>query len=189
MYTVKLNPVSSGNGRCVENKKSKNPIFECVCDPKHQIIINIQLNIDFLDIVNQELDLIQNIGPVEHFCAFIILLKFFPQTAPFYLAYLFEKYNISEDRLISVPKQQVDFSGQVVPENARGLVENRGQFSWYGRKMFDQIYDLIANKPNINAIGRKYYNKNYAATWAFAVLYILFTFNMLSNTVRDLSES
>lgn len=131
----------------------------------------------------------QNINSIEHFCAFMILLKFFPHTAPFYLAYLFEKYNLSEYMLVFVPRQLLDFSGQVVPGNVGGLVENWGHFSQYGHKMFDQIYNLIASNPNINAIGKRYYNNNKTATWAFFILYILFTFNMLNNIVRGISES
>lgn len=81
--TIILNPIDSDIGDCVEGKKEM--IYKCLCNVNYQIMVNREFHTSFLDIVIRIPQNNTNITKMEKFFAFIILLKFNPENAVFFL--------------------------------------------------------------------------------------------------------
>lgn len=173
---LKLNLVNSDTGSCTKNE-TKN-MYECLCKPNYQVMVNDRFYDYFLNIVNsnnpnQNEDTIKR----ERFSVLVIFFKFYPQSAVFYLAYLFEKYDVDAPLTVFRPSGRIlDFRGQVVPGGVTGTVEDRGQFKDFGGKIFRKVYELILNdKCNIRTVGNQYFHKKSTITWCGIIfLYVYF---------------
>lgn len=185
LHVVRLNPIASNVGNCVEYEKEKT--FKCECNANYQIKVTKPFYTSFLKIVeNTEMNIYQNIGEKEHFSAFVILLKFYPRSAIFYLDYLFEKYNVSSKICLFASNMvAVDFRGRIVPENSTGQMEDRGTFANYESDIFKKVYELIAkNECDIRALGKKYYSKDKPVTWCTILLLVFYNLKMLHDIFK-----
>lgn len=186
LHVVRLNPIASNVGSCVEYEKEKT--FKCECNANYQIKVTRSFYTSFLKIVdNTETSYNENIGEKEHFSAFVILLKFHPRSAIFYLAYLFEKYNVSSKTCLFAPDMvAVNFRGRIAPENSNGQMEDRGIFADCNHNIFNKVYALIAqNECDIRAVGKRYYSKNNPVTWCTILVLILYNLKMLNDIFKD----
>lgn len=88
VFNIYLNTIKSGVYACIQQPNMK--IFICNCDTNYQIMINRNLE----TLVNN-VSKIPNAGQkINDFVAFVILLKFYPYSAPFYGSWLFIKYEL-----------------------------------------------------------------------------------------------
>lgn len=161
LYCVKLNPIDSQTGECVNNEDKK--VFECVCKTNYQIEVNTSLVRTMQRSMNnrviatsfQELD---NLRKTKALTAFMLLLKFHPITAPLFLGYLFRKYKIS------VENSAVMNLGINIPNlsgNVPGMIENKGKFIEKEEKLFKKIMKEISstNSCDLRAQADLYFNK------------------------------
>lgn len=165
-----LNPINSNIGSCTENKKKG--IYECICKPSYQIIVNERFYDHFLNVVNSNPEQNEDTIKREQFSVFAIFLKFYPQSALFYLAYLFEKCDLNSPLTVFNPSGRIiSFRGHDVQGDGSGMVEDKGQFKGHGGKIFMEVYKLIANnKCNIRAVGKEYFYKTNTTIWCAVII-------------------
>lgn len=159
-FIIVLNPIDADTGNCVHNKPGKT--FNCICNANYQIMVNRTLYVTFLHIVNGALEQDKHTIKREDFSALMILLKFYPRSAVFYLAYLFQKYDVPPKLSTFAPSRRliINFGDGLVPEDVDGKVEERRQFKEYGNKIYMKVLNLIARGECISNISNDYFNKN-----------------------------
>lgn len=112
-----LNPINSNTGNCVPDYD--NWTHHCQCHANYQIMVSREFYNSFLHIMeenlrrDQRLEIEEETIRREEFSALAILLKFYPRTAIFYLAYLFYKYKDPS----AEPLQQLQFELNAIDLN------------------------------------------------------------------------
>lgn len=162
LYVIKLNPIDSDNGGCVKDE-NKNT-FQCICKLNYQILVNTEFHRIF-QLIFTDIPFSRPIQTRDKFSALVILLKFYPLNAVFYLAYMFEINkefsNPYPSHFVPNDIMHINFDGEIVSENVSGTLEDRGQFSEYGNTLFMKICNLVAHGDcDLRAIGNSYYSIN-----------------------------
>lgn len=86
VFNVYLNTINSGVGDCIQLGNTK--IFKCTCTTNYQIMINKNLK----TLVNYISDKPTAGEKINDFFASLILLKYYQNSFPFYVSWLFLKY-------------------------------------------------------------------------------------------------
>lgn len=163
-HRVKLYPVDSQTGACIDNKINKT--YECVCKPKYVIKISKFFNNKILRLIksskqNKKI----NITDEHKFIAFILMLKFYPISAPLFLGFLFHKLKIplgkSDIKDLQNEIMKIDIENQVVQEATEGVNEYKENFIKRETELFQIIMkELISTHScNIRAIGENYFDE------------------------------
>lgn len=188
LYIVKLNPIDSDTGGCLANEN--NDTYECVCKANYQILVNREfysiLRLIILDTVNSD-----EKTDDKQFSALIILLKFMPLHAIFYLANMFKMNNVSSNLPHFIPNDimNINFDGEVVPENVPGKLENREQLSEMGNKLFIELLQFVIYNCDIRSIANNNkfkLDKDTLWTGCKLIFYIVFFLRISFNIFNDI---
>lgn len=161
-HRVLLYPVESQTGDCIHNKINKT--YECLCKPKYIIMISKVLNNKISKLIEKSKNKETiKITHINNFITFIVMLKFYPITAPLFLSLLFHKLKISltdsEIERYDNAVMNFDIETQVVREVTEGVNEYRENFIKRETKLFQIIMRELSSTDscNLRAVGENYF--------------------------------
>lgn len=171
-YRVKLYPIHPQTGDCVYDKINKT--YECLCTPKYIIMISKFLNEKILRLIeestkNNTTEIIEE----ENFSAFIVMLKFYPVTAPLFLGFLLKKLNVSltqfDIQRFETADENLDIETQIVrEEETEGVNEYREAFIERESELFQMIMELTsADSCNLRILAERYLDDGNFHLWSF----------------------
>lgn len=158
-YSVKLYPVTSQTGECVNNTNNKT--YECLCKPKYIVMVSEFLNQETSKVIeesrqNRQIDIINE----TQFIAFTFMLKFYPITAPLYLAFLLEKNHVpsADMKRFQTEVMNLDIETQVLIEETEGVCEYKGNFIEREIELYQIIMEKLksTNYCNLRTVAGKY---------------------------------
>lgn len=145
---VKLHPIDANVGDCVHNKEKKT--YDCECRSNYQITIERDLYITVQNILNGENFKDRDLTSTDYFATALFFLKFLPQTAPLYIAFLFSEYNLHWARN-DLRTTYSNFS----------LVEETDQFRNSREKLFKKIFETaVYEQLDINILAALFQDYN-----------------------------
>lgn len=169
-YRVKLNPIDSHTGHCINNQNKK--IFTCLCNSNYQIMINKSFNSKIQQSIEKRIQKNNKteIRKEEYFIAFIILLKFNSTTAPLFLGYLFREFDICLKNFQLEPFDSTDINldieTQAECEKVEGKIENIGELIEKEDKLYEIIMKQVStNSCDLRALAERYFDKDELFVW------------------------
>lgn len=171
-YHVKLYPIHPQTGDCVDNKINKT--YECVCKPKYIIMISKFLNEKIQRLITESAKSnTKEITIEENFSAFIVMLKFYPVTAPLFLGFLLNKLNVSLTKFdiqpFEISDEDLDIEAQIINNDTKGVNEYRDTFIEKERELFQIIMKVIsAGQCNLRTLAKRYLDDRLIYLWSLS---------------------
>lgn len=153
-YKVQLKPINDNIGQCV---RQSTELFLCKCKTNYRIAVNKYLKEDLERIVYLRINTTRRDEKKSNFFTVILLLKYYPCTAPLFLSYLLYKYeiivpSIEELRINAETDSNLDTSTDDLILG--GLIDNRGNIYRLENSMFQELMEKIkCNNCNLQKFG------------------------------------